>query len=149
MPRTMTDAAKPILDTLKLTEAEWHDIAQYLDDSASRADLPANKRKAKRERFSKRSALIFRVAHPGGTEERYLIRTRNLSDTGLCFLHGSFLYPRSECVVTLQSKDRKTIEVSGTVVRCRHITGKVHEVGIKFRTPIASAEYLDEAIARR
>lgn len=141
----MPSTPQPILDTLKLSEAEWHEIAQHLDDAASKADAPTNtkKRRAKRERFAKRSLLIFRVAHPGGNEERYLVRSRNVSDTGLGFLHGGFLYPKSECVVVLQRKDRMYVEVPATVVRCRLITGKVHEVGIKFRNPIRCAEYLD------
>lgn len=49
----------------------------------------------------------------------------------MAFLHCSFLYPGSIISATLRTRDGEQMSVTGKVVRCEHVSGRVHEVGVK------------------
>ena len=55
----------------------------------------------------------------------------DLSPNGMAFLHCSFLYPGSTIAATLRTRDGEQMSVTGKVMRCEHVSGRVHEVGVK------------------
>lgn len=55
----------------------------------------------------------------------------DISTGGLCFFADRFMHEGTTCELTLQLPDGETILVSGGVVRCQLIKGRVHEIGIK------------------
>ena len=79
----------------------------------------------------------------------YTVPTRNLSAGGMAFLNGGFVYTGTRCHVQLLNRRAAQISVEGTVVRCRHLTGNIHEIGIQFDSPINPAEFIDEAAKMR
>ncbi|MGQ9650355.1 MAG: PilZ domain-containing protein [Phycisphaerae bacterium] len=77
------------------------------------------------------------------------VRPRNLSQGGIAFLHEAYLYPETRCTVVLISATDQPIEVSGRVVGCRHICGKLHEIAMAFDRPIDAEDFrecIEEAI---
>lgn len=59
-------------------------------------------------------------------------------------LHSAFLYPGSGCTVELPLPGtHTTVPVAGEIVRCVHMQGLIHELGIKFARPIDARAYLD------
>jgi len=69
------------------------------------------------------------------------VRPRNLSQGGIAFLHEAYVYPETRCTVALVSVTNQTVEVSGRVVGCRHVTGKLHEIAMTFDHPIEAEDF--------
>jgi len=76
------------------------------------------------------------VFHPGGSIVKIRVSAKDLSATGLGFMHRGFLYDNTKCEVHLPSLLGEPEVVVGRVVRCVHREGSMHEVGLKFDKPI-------------
>lgn len=60
---------------------------------------------------------------------------RNLSAGGIGILHSSYVHAGTPCTVHIPlptGTNSDSLPVRGKVVRCRHVRGTVHEVGIRF-----------------
>jgi CheY-like chemotaxis protein len=84
----------------------------------------------------------MRVHHPGGAATSLNYVPRNISREGVGLLHSSFMYPGTRCEVYLPHPSRGQVQVGGTIVRCRHFRGKIHEIGVRFDQPIDIRDYL-------
>lgn len=130
--------------TLRLSPMEIDRVKRELDAECNG--------RASAKRVYQRCALNARavrmeVQHPGGANTTLNYVPRNLSREGIGVLHSSFVYPGTRCTVYLPHSTRGEVPVVGTVVRCRHFRGKVHELGVKFDQPIDVREFVgpDEA----
>jgi hypothetical protein len=128
------------VDTLRISKSEWRAILTQLERDAQ-DPTGRDKRRDQRKRYRAMMTLLIKMLHPGGTRITYLVRTRNLSNTGLGFLHGGYLHSGTRCTLALTALDGTPCPISGKIVRCRHLQGKVHEVGIRFERPINLEEY--------
>ena len=70
------------------------------------------------------------------------VRPRNLSQGGIAFLHEAYVYPETRCTVVLISATDQPVEVSGKVVGCRHINGKLHEIAMSFDRTIEPDDFI-------
>lgn len=70
------------------------------------------------------------------------VATRNISRGGLSVLHSSFAYPGTSVRTTLHRNDAKPCIITGKIVRCEHIGGVVHEIGIRFDNEIIVQEFI-------
>lgn len=132
---------KPIVDALRLSETERQELMAKLDrQSASFRGMEA--RLENRLPYAASAGVMLTLNHPGGSVVNYLVRPRNLSRHGVGFLHGNFVHVDSRCQVYLLRLDGQRDPISGTVVRCSHIEGLVHEVGVRFDNPIDLGEFL-------
>lgn len=77
--------------------------------------------------------VILRVTHPGGTVVDVPVVCRNLSNGGIGVLHNNYLHIGSNVVVLMERNKREMVQVPGTVMRCTHREGLVHDIGIRFR----------------
>jgi CheY-like chemotaxis protein/HPt (histidine-containing phosphotransfer) domain-containing protein len=95
------------------------------------------------DRFSYRvSGLIVHLQHPGAQGSMaYRVPSRNISAEGLGFLHGGFIHQGTHCRVQLVTTYGTWNDTDGVVVYCRHVKGNLHEVGIRFETPIDPSLY--------
>jgi len=82
------------------------------------------------------------IEHAGGSSVMIPVATRNLSRGGISVLHSSFVYPGSSCHIRVVSERGDALSVPGSVVRCNHVGGTVHEVGIRFNEQISTKELL-------
>ncbi|MEC9373008.1 MAG: Hpt domain-containing protein, partial [Planctomycetota bacterium] len=78
----------------------------------------------------------------------HLVCTRNLSSGGAAFLHGGFVHIGSEAHLTLMKRSGGFMTVIGTVVSCRLVRGRVHEVGVSFYEKIDLDDVIDSAEQR-
>ncbi len=69
------------------------------------------------------------------------VRPRNLSQGGIAFLHDAYVYPETRCTVVLVSSTDQAVELSGKVVGCRHINGKLHEIAMSFDRTIEPDDF--------
>lgn len=137
------EGSKPI-DTLRITEKEWHArIAEM--ESKQTPTTGHEKRKSQRHHHCVLATITIRTQNQGVTENYFLIRTRNISEGGMGFLHGAFVYPGSQVVAILQDNNGKAIALEGDVARCNHVAGKVHEVGVRFKRMIRVEDFIKPA----
>jgi CheY-like chemotaxis protein len=67
---------------------------------------------------------------------------RNLSGTGISLLHNSYVHTGTTCTVHLPLLVGGTAATPGKVMRCRHVKGLIHELGIKFLAPINIRDFV-------
>jgi hypothetical protein len=135
------------IDTLRLSTKEWDQLQAVMETPRDGGGFGrCDQRRDPRFPYRLGGSVIIEVVHPGGSRVRYIVRPRNLSRSGLGFLHGNFIYTGTRCVVMLMTQDGAAIPCNARVVRCRHIQGKVHGLGIKFDKPLKNlGDYLDAA----
>jgi len=74
-------------------------------------------------------------SHPSGFE----VVPSSISDEGVSFFHGMFVYPGSMCRVHLPIAEGRVDKVVGRVMWCKSVSGAVHEVGVTFERPHVAA----------
>ncbi|MCB9840379.1 MAG: response regulator [Phycisphaeraceae bacterium] len=88
----------------------------------------------------------MRIDQSGGTgissSSTVKVACRNLSRGGMSIIHGSFIHVGSAVTIFLKNRESSMVPIAGSVVRCRHVKGMVHELGIKFNAPIDSREFV-------
>ena len=130
------------LSTLKLKPGEQEIITTFFDSRSQRGE---RRRAVRRYRYLNPAGLVIRVAHPGGSVVPYRVTPRDMSELGMGFLHGNFLYPGSGCKMELRGKDGLIHSITARIARCEHVTGRVHDVGIEFEKPIDVSAFIDVA----
>ena len=82
--------------------------------------------------------MYYQAAHIG----RYLVVPRLIAANGMTVLHGKFDYANTRCRITLRTADGTCSEIAARVRECRHFSGRIHEVVLKFNEPIDLVRYL-------
>jgi hypothetical protein len=123
--------------------ADMKDLYLNQLDQRSGKDPGAERRRYERvgHRVSDGLEVIF--VGPDGQQTTGRVRPRNLSRGGAAFLHDAFVFPDTHCTIMLWSLTGQLVEVSGEVVDCRHIQGKLHEIAVSFDQPITPSDFED------
>ncbi|MDY7110118.1 MAG: response regulator [Planctomycetota bacterium] len=129
------------IDSLRLSEQEQQDLIARLEQAADR-HRGAELRVEDRVPCHVATCAVATLHHPGGSVVNYLVRPRNLSRNGIGFLHGNFVHIGSRCQIHLLRVDKRAAAIDGTVVRCQHVDGLVHEIGVRFEHSIALSDFL-------
>ncbi len=87
-------------------------------------------------------AVNFSIEQNSGGKVVIPVATRNISRGGMCILHSSFVHLGSICEISLNVTGGKTEVIPGKVVRCSHLQGRIHEVGIAFDEQISTKDLL-------
>jgi len=117
---------------------------------AARAPSPLGNRRPKgrasRLAYDEKGVLIAAL-RPADDQDitAYKVRPLNISSTGIAFLHGAFVYPGTSCSVIARMTDGTPCQLTGHVVRCRMIHGRVHEIGVRFNEAIDLSELIEGA----
>lgn len=123
-------------DSIKLNESERRALLERLamHDAAS---PERSQRKAKRVRLPSAFMIEVVLTHPGGGEVHVRAVVKDVSKTGLGILYGGFLHQDTRVLVRFIGDDQTALIVQGArVVRCVHLQGSVHDVGIKFDSEV-------------
>lgn len=140
-PRHTTERS---LDTLRISEREALALLAQMDQQTESVDQ-AERRGGDRRTYRQVVEMVAQIVHPGGGTQNYLVRARNLSATGLGFLHGSFLHNHTGVILLMRTLAGQTVRVPGKVVRCRFLSGKVHEIGVRFAKPIDPQAFVPDS----
>jgi hypothetical protein len=123
-----TDNSDQLVDTLHLSHQQWEAIADKLYQ-----DKPGGKkRRHERVAYRKLSQIALAVLRPDGEWGKYIVRSHDLSQGGMGFIHGSFLHIGTHCRVILKDSHRKVNCIDGVVRHCELIEGVAHNVGVEF-----------------
>ncbi|MCI0574227.1 MAG: response regulator, partial [Myxococcaceae bacterium] len=138
----------PRRNTLGLGERELNLMLDEMDASES---VPPERRQRDYVRWPYRRSAVELRLHTGSASERTLhVACRNLSSGGVALLHSSFMHPGTRCEVVLVHPERGPVAIEGTVVRCQHRKGVVHEIGVQFAEPIQALDWVrPEGFAER
>lgn len=74
--------------------------------------------------------------------DRFLVRTRDISEHGLGFTHSQEVIPGTRCKVAMITVDQRLITVLGTVASCIDRGDSVFNVGITFDNPVRLSDYI-------
>lgn len=152
-------------ETLKIDRHQMEHLLGELEHGFNRPKV--SRRQFRRFRFRQRhcEVLLWHVDDPstmpsfrsgsGGRVEIwpraevrpriFLMETRNLSVMGISLLHGAFIHPGVCARVALTARNGETRHIEGRVVACRYLRQGVHEVGVRFESPIRIRDYCPEA----
>lgn len=129
-----------IIDTLRLSEREASELLAEIEKASAGSPLESL-RQTKRWRLQSQRAVLSLKSQTGELQ-RMLAFPRNVSTGGASLLFGGFLHTGTPCQVTLRTLGGISEPVPGVVRRCRHVAGRVHELGIEFDRPVNPREYL-------
>jgi len=127
---TQTIDNQGALDSLRITDAQASQLLNQLESLKLEAP-EVDQRAAPRVRTGSRARVIVQIRSEGGTPVLYLSRPRNISRSGMAFLHGGYLHDGTRVVCKLKISG-KQLCLDGKVVRCRFVSANIHEVGVAF-----------------
>ncbi|MBZ0171113.1 MAG: PilZ domain-containing protein, partial [Phycisphaerales bacterium] len=128
MPKRSKAADPGRPNSLGLREKELNQIRDALDQARKGENAG---RVFARWHYNEGSVPV-KIIHHVGNEMDVRMACRNLSKGGIGLLHRSYLHLGTRCDVTLEHPTLGEIVQAGAVIRCIHLTGMVHEIGIKF-----------------
>jgi hypothetical protein len=129
------DAAHHVVDTLGLSR-QAHDtlVAHY---SRPAATPPDGRRTEARLPLSKQVVVLCQICDQHDSDLYFAVRPRDISPSGLGFLHGRFIHVGHECALTFILSREYGLRTTGTVAHCHHLQKQVHKVGIQFHEQVA------------
>lgn len=127
-------------NSLGLTERQLAEVLEDLDAGGGGDHHPQRRFVRYAHRID---GVHLKIRQPDGQSTIVRVACRNLSRGGISILHSSFVHPGSRCALVLQHKFEGMVVVEGEVMRCQHRRGLIHELGIKFKSPINPRDYVD------
>lgn len=119
-------------DSIKLNES---DRRALLDRLALHDAVSLERAGREQQRLKLPSNITIEVVltHPGGGDVHVRAVVKDVSKSGLGMLYGGFVHHGTRVAVRFVGDDRTALIVQGgKVVRCVHVQGPVHELGIRF-----------------
>jgi CheY-like chemotaxis protein len=87
-------------------------------------------------------SISVMIEHSPGLEIAYLVCPRMISVTGLWFIHGGYLHPKTRMKVYLPTLTGGVECFSATVEKCKLVTGNIHDVRVAFNLTLEIADFL-------
>ncbi len=120
----------------KLTPEQIAELMGRLDSAATAGGPEKNNRAHERIQLCA-DAVIVRVEPGDVPPMQFVVAIRNISEGGVAFLHNAMLSLGMHCTIYVLLEKGRSFKTTGKVVRCRHLQGMIHEVGLKFDSIIS------------
>lgn len=92
-----------------------------------------NRRRESRQRCEHIARLYVDLS--GAGQRRFLIRTRDLSEMGVGFVHAQRIEPGTKCTIVFMTRDHLLLQRQAVVASCRRYD-RVFIVGMRFHKPV-------------
>ncbi len=133
----MEGSREPIV-SIRLPEEEVRALLQRIEEEET---VPLEQRRRHgRHRFHRLGVIL--TVEQQGYKSTFRIPLRNLSRTGLAFLHRSMMHKGSACTAHIPAASGGWVQVRGCVARCRHVKGLVYEIGLRLDYEVDVEEIL-------
>lgn len=133
-----TSGPKGQHNTLNLSAEQLGVIMDLLDEAGEGGRVRRN-----HSRLSFRvPAIEVEVYQPSGGSVSFFVACRNLSRGGLSVVHSSYMHVGTKCRIKMQHNTDGEVWIKSSVVQCRHVTGRVHDVGLKFDKEIDVNDFM-------
>lgn len=117
---------------------------QKLLDLLDAKEQPASQANRQFVRWPFRHVCVpLTITHQAGSKSTIGVACRNISCGGLSVLHNAYVYPNSHCEISLPHCMGYNVEIPGKIARVSHLTGIIHEVGIKFKESIRISDFVN------
>jgi hypothetical protein len=87
-------------------------------------------------------ALVVRTQAGTGPVLTFTASPRDLSASGMGFYHTAYIHPGTPVRLLMRTLRGEAVAVVGTVARCRHASGRIHEVGVAFENEIEVGQFV-------
>lgn len=132
-------AKKKPVKTIQLDKNAIDAVIRQLD--AAQHDVKTERRKAPRAAMQI-TACILHLPQAGlGGSPAYLAPTRDISNLGITFLHGAFVYPGTKGIVQLKSGKGHWKNVVVHIVHSTYVMNGLHNTGAHFQAPIEARDF--------
>lgn len=84
------------------------------------------------------------INHLGGGSTEHFCCSRNISRDGISLITQGFIHPGSQVSLSLRNVEGETVYLNGVVRHCRHLEGKLHEMGLNFNKPINPLHFVED-----
>lgn len=125
-------------NTLNLTAEQLNLVMDELDEASAGG---STRRNHSRISFRK-PALDVEVFQPSGGSVHFCVACRNLSRGGMSVVHSSYMHVGTQCRVKMLHKTEGEKWLKAEVVQCRHVSGRVHDVGLRFAHEIDVNDFM-------
>ena len=137
--RMARDKKDPFIDTLQLSDEQWAELSAKLELFRS---SEGGQRKHMRVPFRTLSQIAVAIQKPDEQWAKYIVRSRDLSEGGIGFIHGAYVHAGSHCRVIVKDVEGKPACLEGIVRRCDLLLGRAHVVGLEFNEEIVMSRFI-------
>lgn len=139
-PEPGPEAADPApMQTVCLTPEQWSELRDHLQ--VAEQFIPgAERREHERHDAQTHSVILFEY---DGADARYEAMLRNISISGIAFLHHQEITPNTPAAVTLSDLAGNHVRLPGIVVRSELIEDGIFDTGFAFLQPIDPESHTD------
>lgn len=92
-------------------------------------DGPERRRDSRISLCDRDFQLLVRIGDGGHLMN---VTARDISASGIGFYHVAYVHPDTRVQLVMKGAGTDALSAAGTVVRCQHVNGRVHEVGVLF-----------------
>ncbi|MFQ5490767.1 MAG: PilZ domain-containing protein [Phycisphaerae bacterium] len=114
--------------------------SQPPDPQQPQADT-CDKRRHQRHLYHCPKGVGLEIKHLGGGITKHTVHPLNISDGGLSYQLNQFIPPGSACKVTLTDKHGQFVQVEGSILGCRCVQGRLHDIGVQFAESIDATQF--------
>lgn len=140
----MSGSDKPF-SSVRLSELERKALLKVISMQAD-ASPQASKRSDTRYSLPNGYSVVGEMEQSGGTPQKFVVSVRDISRGGLSMLYSAYVHLNSRCVFRFYDEKKKQMAAAyAKVVRCQHVKGQIHDVGLKFDMPFPVETFLVEA----
>lgn len=135
-----------VVRTIRLDDSAVAEICRKIVEASAQS---RDRRRSQRYPYHVKGCVIHLQPQGGGPPTSYLVPTHDISNSGLGFLHGAFIYPGAKCVIQLITLHGTWQNVPSIIARCDYVETGVHSIGARFLTPVDASEFCAEAAPSR
>ncbi len=114
-----------------LSRDQIQDLLDRLDEAICDAG-DVEHRRGPRRAYRSVDVLVQLLNARQEVDSEYRVATRNLSAGGLAFLHRQVLSAGRQLFIVIPLLHGQSLHIVAEVIRCRHVDGMMHEIGVKF-----------------
>ncbi len=125
------------------------ELLDHLDQSSSSIKVDRERRQTRVTYRNKLVILIIPDSDPEISDVKFTVAPRNISSLGIGLIHNSYIHTNRKCFIVLQDLEDQWARIPGNIIRCNHGKGQLHEISVKFKSPINIGSFikLDERTA--
>jgi hypothetical protein len=138
----MTKTHEGGISGIRLTDRERASLGKAMGIHSG-----AERRRHRRFLLPKEFALVVRIEQPGGGVATFSVTPRDISTSGIGFFHAAYIHPGTVCTLLMRTLHGEPVSISGCIMRCRHVSGRIHEVGVLFEHEVDVEVFVSDANA--
>ncbi len=137
----MSGRAAPI-ETLRISGQDRSAILKAVDPGASQTMGGQSGGRGNIRVITNGAEAVLGLEHDSMSPKRFSVLAHNLSRRGVGVIHGRFVYPGTPCEIELYTLRGDLQPRRGSVIYCKHVTGLIHEMGIRFESQVDIRDFV-------